>query len=669
MSTNYIAGLVSGVDTTSLIDALVASRSATVRLIEARQAEKTAQLSAWKSFEAILVSLKVESDRLTRSSLWETPHVTTSDEEILQVTADSDAVLDSYEFFVGSLAQAHQVRSVAFDAKTELVGSGTLSITVGSDTTDLTVSSDVSAEDLVELINNSDLAATASLVRSVDAGADSYTIVLTADETGVTNAISVTSTLTGGTDPVFDETVREAQDAVLHFGGEGGLELKSPTNVFEDVIEGVDITVLRSQQTQDPSVTVTVARNTEAVESALADFVDRYNTAVGFVNDQFRYDPEIGTRPVLMGSGTLTMIAGNLRSELFGAIEGLAGDATFRSLAAMGISSTADGTLSIDSDDLHAALEEDFEAVANLFRVNASFDLEGIEFLGAPDGADLAAREVAISVTQAATRATVTGDLFDLGAGGLTIDASNDSFQIAIDGRLSEVLTVAHGTYSDGDSLAGAIQNAIEASDDLGQLGVQVVFEAGSGTTGQLVFTSNRYGSDGTIRLQPGGGGSFLSDLGLSSVSSIEFAGEDLIATVDGVSVTGQGRVITVPDELEDLAGARFQILLPEGDVPATVTATFTEGHARSLTRALATLTDANEGTLARMGTSLRAQIDRYDRDIEVRMEQLEKYRASLQRRYAELESTLGQLQNQSLFLSSQLQAMRSLGGFGLTET
>jgi flagellar hook-associated protein 2 len=659
MSSNFIAGIVSGLDTTALIDALVTSRSGPVLLLQQRQAQKTAQLSAWKSFEAILVSLQIETDRLGGSALWNTPRVTVSDEEVLTASGSSRAALASYEFSVAALAEAHQIQSVAYGSRADAVGSGSLSITVGGRTTDLTVAAGATLQDLADQINDAEVGAGASIVRSDDGVTEAYYLVLTADETGASSAISVTSSLSGGTDPVLATEVRAAANAQLLLGGEGGLALQSTTNTFEDVVEGVDVTVRR---VSDPgeSVTVEVGRDTEGLESAVSTFVDRYNAMISFVNEQYRFDPEAGTRPPLLGEAALTSMASEVRSLVTRALPGGAG--AVRTLFAAGVRSGSDGRLTFDADEFRDALESDFDAVANLFRADASFDAAGIEWLSAPEAVDLSERQLDIVVTQAATRARISGSSVTL-SGGLVIDDSNDEFRITIDGIASEVLSLAHGTYTDGDLLAAAVRDAIEDSANLGELGVEVTFEDGGGGSGSFAFTSNRYGEDGTILLVTSGSSSFAADLGLSSVFGHTAAGTDVEGTIGGVAGEGLGQTLSVPDDAEELGGLSFLVTATSA---GTFQASFTEGVGRVASRLLGSFTATGTGRLARLEGSVERLIERIDEDVAAKKEQLEAYRARLVRHYARLEATLGELQSQGAFIAAQFAARNNAGGFGI---
>ena len=660
MSSNFVSGLVSGIDSAALIDALVRARSGPVLLLEQRQARKTAELTAWKSLEAILLSLKVETDRLANDSLWDTPLVSSTDDEILTATASSGAAPNRYAFHVEALAQSHQVSSQAYSSLDDLVGTGTLSITRNGETTDIAVEAGTTLSDLADLINEADAGFTATTIRSVAGGVESYHLVLTADQTGAQSQFAVASTLSGGTAPDFSSVTRTGQDATVLLGGEGGLAITSATNHFEEIVEGVDVTVHRTHEDDDFD-TVEIGRNLESVEGAVRSFVEGYNAAMGFLNDQFRYDPDVGTVPPLLGDGTLTAILGGLRSRVMGTVEGLTGD--YRSLFSIGIRSGNDGELSIDEGRLRDALENDFESVANLFRPSASFDADGVEWLSAPLGVDLEDLRVDVEITSAATRAVLRGDPIEVGSG-LTIDATNDSFRISIDGSLSETLTIAHGTYTDGDALAAAIADAIEGSDDLGLRDARVSFEDEGGGLGRIVLSSTKYGSAATLTLQ-NAGSNFAADLGLSSLTGQTAAGTDVVGTINGVAADGTGQILAVPDG-EDLAGLTFRVTLTDADVPGTRVASFAQGIGRAASTRLLSLTDAADGTLSRVGSSLQKLIDRIDHDIDRQTELLELRRVRLMRRYARLESVLGQLQSQGNFIDAQLQSLRA--GFGVND-
>ncbi|MEZ5065267.1 MAG: flagellar filament capping protein FliD [bacterium] len=656
MSVNQISGIVSGLDTASLIDALVTSRSGPIALLQNRQSAKTAELAAWQSFEAILVSMKIEATRLGDRSLWDGNHVESTDEDFVTASAATDAAFGSWDFFVERLASAHQVQSQAFDSTAEVVGSGTMTITGPAGPTDIDVAAGTTLADLANLINESAADVTATLVRSEAAGQESYHLVLVSDATGELNRFTVdTSGLSGGTTPDLASNVTDGLDAILRFGGENGLQLYSATNTFEDVVEGLDITVHKTHESGSAErATVSVSRDVETLSTSLSDFVDRFNSIVSFVNSQYSYDPDVGVRPPLIGNSTLTGIASDIRRRIMSPLSGFE-DATYKSLLGIGISSGSDGTLKFDETEFRDALENDFDAVANLFRTNATFDGDGVRWLSAPKDLLLGGESLEISVTAAATRAKLDGATIDL-SGGITIDGTNDAFVIELDGRRSEIVHLTHGTYTDGDALATAIQRAIDGSDELNGLTASVSFAEDGGSSGHFEFTSTKFGSATKIKIIGTTGGAAAA-LGLTATLGTEVAGTDVEGTINGEAATGKGQILTADDDTT-WAGLQFQVTDDGTNGPVTFQASFTEGIGGNVDRRLVELTDSVDGTLARISGSVERLIDRYAEDILRKQDSLDVYRSFLERKYANLESVLNQLQSQSNFISAQTSAL-----------
>ena len=96
-----------------------------------------------------------------------------------------------------------------------------------------------------------------------------------------------------------------------------------------------------------------------------------------------------------------------------------------------------------------------------------------------------------VDILQAAERASVTAT--NTLAGSITIDASNNQFQLSVDGLDSETLTLADGTYSP-EQLAVHLQDRINGSTALGNSEVAVVVD-----DGRLEITSQRFGRNSTL--------------------------------------------------------------------------------------------------------------------------------------------------------------------------
>lgn len=115
--------------------------------------------------------------------------------------------------------------------------------------------------------------------------------------------------------------------------------------------------------------TVTIASDTVSMRSKINAFVDAYNSVQTAIDEQTRITQDNGsvTAALLSDNREIQSIARNLRSQVFAAIEGLAGGISRLDNLGIDFSST-DGRLAIrDSDKLTAALGERPGDVAAFF--------------------------------------------------------------------------------------------------------------------------------------------------------------------------------------------------------------------------------------------------------------------------------------------------------------
>jgi len=205
MPAGSINGIVSSLDTASIIEAILQYESRNADLINARKAEVTNTMTSWNSVSAYLLGFKSKASVLSKSSSWETKSITNSDDEILTAAASSDAAPGTYYIAVNALAQQHQLASQGFSASSSSIGTGTVVIASGSNASrTLTIDADNNTlEGLRDAINEADAGVNASIIND-GSSANPYRLILSATNTGLENAISYTSDLSGGTAPDFD---------------------------------------------------------------------------------------------------------------------------------------------------------------------------------------------------------------------------------------------------------------------------------------------------------------------------------------------------------------------------------------------------------------------------------------------------------------------------------
>ena len=179
MSNISFDGLITGLDTTAMIQRLMAvERQPLVRLQE-RQKAFDARVTAWGDISTSLSSVRTALSNILSPAKFDLFSATSSDKSILTATASPTASPGALTFRVTALAAAHQVMSQAFTSSSQLVGAGTF--TVGEGLSQLGFSGAVASGALTE--------GTHSLkVVSTSAPATSATVTGTALTTPVTIA-------------------------------------------------------------------------------------------------------------------------------------------------------------------------------------------------------------------------------------------------------------------------------------------------------------------------------------------------------------------------------------------------------------------------------------------------------------------------------------------------
>ena len=201
---NSIDGLISGINTTSIIDSLIKIDHQQVDIYTQQQAAYTNKLTAWQSINSYLLAVKTQADLLTRPSFWNTQSVTSSNEDAIEVSSSEGSSSGTYYISVDQLAQNQQIASQGFSESSAILGTGTVEIRVGSGESK-TITLDAGANSLESLknaINDADAGVTAAIINDGSPN-NPYRLILSANETGVSNQITVTTNLSGGQAPDF----------------------------------------------------------------------------------------------------------------------------------------------------------------------------------------------------------------------------------------------------------------------------------------------------------------------------------------------------------------------------------------------------------------------------------------------------------------------------------
>ena len=387
-----VDGMISGLDTTSLINSLVQAEGAPQAQLKTRLSTANASASAYRSINTRFDAVRTAALALTKPDAWTTAKVSSSSDKVI-ASAGSAPQTGSLVVNVTALSATHSLASndrwAGLDAPANFTS---MDIKVGATTTTITVDTSATLDEAVKAINDSALAVTASTVRTAEG---QYALVLTADESGLAASFDVTATTGAGTGAGF-KTTGQGADAKLTLGTTvDALEITSSTNTFTDLMPGLNVTV----DSLVTGVRVGVSADPDAVAAKVKSLVDAVNSALGGVKTY----TAAGGGPVAVLKGDSGVIS--LGSRLLTAVADAVG--TDGSPFGAGIQLAKDGTVLFDQAKFVAALKATPELAQRLIG-------------GTPaDGATPAVPGVAERVLSLATAATdeTTGTLAMLAKG------------------------------------------------------------------------------------------------------------------------------------------------------------------------------------------------------------------------------------------------------------
>lgn len=338
-------GVGSGLDLGTLVQRLVsAERSPGDARLNRSKSRMDAQVSALGQLQSGLSRLDDALKKLSELSVGRTVQV--SDSKALSATATAAADLGKYSIEVFELARAQSLASTGFADPDAALGSGTLTLAVG-DGEPVTITIEEGQDSLRavrDAINAADAGVQATLVRD---GAE-WRLLLNSQQTGVENTISLTAS--AGLDARLESAAMEqtvaAADARFSVSG---LELTSASNVVEDVLPGVTLTL---KAPSEAPLTLTVGQDEQTVRTAVNAFVTAYNAVIDLVGNLSRYNPETQQGSALTGDAT----ARSVRAALPAAI-GAATGAQWN-MVELGIRSDLNGKISLDAEAFNARLAE-----------------------------------------------------------------------------------------------------------------------------------------------------------------------------------------------------------------------------------------------------------------------------------------------------------------------
>jgi len=596
LPTTTVSGLISGLDTGTIIQQLMYINRAPIRALEERVQKAEAQQSALQNINTAVGTLKSTMSTLAGADAWAAKQATSSNEDLLTVEATSEAQEGAFTFRVVGLAQVSQHSSNGYaDSDTTPIGAGQIDITVGTNPLEtIDVSAADTLDDVATKINGADIGVKAMVIND-GSGATPYRLMITSETTGSDGDLVIATTVPGLS---FNE-IQDGVDAHLKFG-EGGsaIDVYSSSNTVTELVPGLTLDLHGVDAATD--VTVTVSRNTEALMGYAEDFVTQYNNVQDRIGAYTGYDEESEAFGVLFGNQAVLGLSRDLAFIVADKVDGLPEEMNL--LLQAGFHLDSQGVLSLDGDEFTEALDSHFDSVVRLFSESA---------------------DVALGSEGAVVATTATADP-NYSADGL-INGNTDSEDF------------------DAPDYNGFL------STDIASVGSPHTFTVTLGETATLkqLFLYNydsvaepaaQYGiRDFTIEYQDTGGTWHTvktHDDFTGSVTAYAFP-NPVQAQAVRVNVTD----VNAADEL-----TRF----------VEIKAIEDRGAAKRLDNNLSFVTSSIDGTFTLQQDAIDERIEDMNEQIEKLGERLEKKELALRREFTAMEQALAQMQSQSNYFAQQ---------------
>jgi flagellar hook-associated protein 2 len=358
-------GIGSGINTSQLVaDLVAAARDPKQSVIDSSATTNNARISALASAKSSLSTFSTALSDLLKSTDYSGQPVS-NDETIATVGLITGGVPTGLpaQLEVRQLAKAQVLQSAPLSAASATAGTGTLTLTVGATSVDVTLASPANTlADLASAINSKKAGVTASVVTD-------------------TNGARLVLKGTTGADQAFTLIAGPDADADLQRftfdGAAGGMTKSQSAQNALITLDNVDMEFTSNEVTTAvpfvridlnkaaPGTLVTLATNqpTATMSQLVQEYVQAYNTLKTALNASTAAPVSGSGGGVLSGDGGIRDMSNHL-GRLVNTT--LSSDGVYKTLADLGVSTNRDGTLTLDTKRLDAAIAANPEAVTQM---------------------------------------------------------------------------------------------------------------------------------------------------------------------------------------------------------------------------------------------------------------------------------------------------------------
>ncbi|RUM31453.1 MAG: hypothetical protein DSY42_02715 [Aquifex sp.] len=363
----YFPGFSGAYDWGAILDQLIAVKSIPIQKLQQQKQIINQKLQLLGEFSQKIENLKTLIENFNLSDALSVKSAKVSNTDVISVSVTSEAPSISFSVnVIGTASTEILVYDSGFNSLTETIGSnGSFTLKYYTDLTnyvDFTIdyTSTDTLQDIVDKINNAQDYVRASIYFD----GSKYKLMLS--ETSAENSTVETASdlsvkaihLIGTLPPQFGNNVlvQQAQNAKLQIGN--GNVIESAGNAFENVIQGVNITV---KQTGSSDVSIT--EDYGKIRSFLNDFVKAYNDLVTSVKNL-----TLGENAPFKGENTLM----NLKYQLANALNPLIelGLIEYKEDGTIALSGNLEQVIQDNMDEFQLKMNEFLNTSKNFINVN-----------------------------------------------------------------------------------------------------------------------------------------------------------------------------------------------------------------------------------------------------------------------------------------------------------
>jgi len=237
-------------------------------------------------------------------------------------------------------------------------GAFTSGVLNGTFTKSVQISSTDTLSSIANKINLAGIGVAASVIND-GSGSTPYRLSLVSRSSGSAGQLIFGA----GSTSLTTTAVTQGQDAVVVYGSGAGLQYTSSTNNLNNIVPGLNVTLGSTGST-----TIAVSRDTSQVAGAVQTFVTNYNNIITNIASLTNFDASDPTQNgILFGNATVQSIQNALGSFI---TRNYSNVGAYTNIAQLGISVNQDGTLTLNTDTLNAALASNPADVTSFFTTN-----------------------------------------------------------------------------------------------------------------------------------------------------------------------------------------------------------------------------------------------------------------------------------------------------------